>query len=264
MQVRPVGGGIVRIAIQMRADEAAELVAAIDAARVPAETRLGESHFSSRVDALLAVVRGTDPPRPELTVEVGPNVLDDDWSARLEDGSRVPAETLRRLACDCGIVPVVTDDTGKTLDVGRKTRSIPAAIRRALRRRDCGCRFPGCSNEAWIEGHHIRPWLHGGETKLDALISLCRKHHRLVHEGGWTVEACGEDFLFRNPSGIAATPPTIDDGPTALAAHNSSTGLSITHQTNRPAWNGLTPDYPMCAAALSYSPASNQAPDVTH
>ncbi|MCI0517308.1 MAG: HNH endonuclease, partial [Woeseiaceae bacterium] len=31
-------------------------------------------------------------------------------------------------------------------------------------------------------------WVHGGETSLDNLVQLCRRHHRLVHEGGFACE----------------------------------------------------------------------------
>ena len=68
-----------------------------------------------------------------------------------EVGDGVSAEVSRRLLCDCGVVPVL-EERGKTIDVGRKTRTIPAALRRALEMRDQGCRFPGCSNRRWLDG----------------------------------------------------------------------------------------------------------------
>ncbi|MCI0516676.1 MAG: HNH endonuclease, partial [Woeseiaceae bacterium] len=72
--------------------------------------------------------------------------------------------------------------------IGRKSRVIPPAMRRALRARDDGCRFPGCTNTFYIDGHHIEHWANGGETSLDNLVQLCRHHHRLVHEGGFACE----------------------------------------------------------------------------
>jgi hypothetical protein len=77
---------------------------------------------------------------------------------------------------------------GEPLSVGRKTRSIPPALCRALRRRDRGCRFPGCENHRFVDAHHIEHWARGGETSMDNLVLLCRTHHRLVHEGGYFVE----------------------------------------------------------------------------
>ena len=103
-------------------------------------------------------------------------------------GPAIPIETVRRLGCDSSIVTIVDKDDGEPLDVGRRTRSIPPALRRALNSRDRGCRFPGCTHTRYVDGHHIHHWADGGETKLANLVSLCRFHHRQVHEGGLTVE----------------------------------------------------------------------------
>ena len=110
----------------------------------------------------------------------------------LEDGTRVSAETSRRLSCDASVVRLTEApyDSGqgvaRVLDAGRKTRTIPPAIRRALETRDRGCRFPGCGLR-FTDAHHVRHWADGGETKLENLILLCRFHHRLVHEEGYRV-----------------------------------------------------------------------------
>ncbi|MCH8134505.1 MAG: DUF222 domain-containing protein [Proteobacteria bacterium] len=101
---------------------------------------------------------------------------------------KVPAGTSRRIACDCSLIKLTEDENGEPLSIGRKSRSIPPAIHRALRARDHGCRFPGCTNTQFIDGHHIRHWADGGETRLDNLVQLCRRHHRLVHEGGFGCE----------------------------------------------------------------------------
>jgi hypothetical protein len=80
-------------------------------------------------------------------------------------------------------------------------------MRRALASRDGGCRFPGCENRRWIEGHHLRHWAQGGETSLDNLVQLCSHHHRLVHEGGFRVSAgTGGAVSFRRPGGRAVRP----------------------------------------------------------
>ena len=76
---------------------------------------------------------------------------------------------------------------GSVLDVGRKTRTVPPAIRRALDHRGGGCRFPGCGLR-FCDAHHIKHWADGGETRLDQLVLLCRRHHRAVHEEGFRVE----------------------------------------------------------------------------
>ena len=58
-------------------------------------------------------------------------------------------------------------------------------MRRALKARDGGCRFPGCANHKFVDGHHIRHWANGGETSVDNLVLLCRHHHHLVYKGGF-------------------------------------------------------------------------------
>ena len=119
----------------------------------------------------------------------------------LAEGPAIAPETARRLACDSSLLQV-SESGGKTMSVGRKTRSVPSALRRALRRRDRGCRFPGCENHRFVDAHHVHHWAHGGETRLDNLVLLCRRHHRLVHEGGYSVERhAGDKLCFRDPWG---------------------------------------------------------------
>ena len=88
------------------------------------------------------------------------------------------------------------------MDVGRKRRTIPARLRKALVARDRGCQFPGCTNHRWVDGHHIQHWLSGGETSLENLVLICRRHHRCLHELGFGL-ARGEDgvLVFTDPQG---------------------------------------------------------------
>ena len=111
--------------------------------------------------------------RATLLVHLAPDILGKHLGGTLEDGSHVPAGTLRRIACDAGLVAVRTDESGHVLDIGRKTRTIPPAIRRALLIRDRRCRFPGCTHTRWLDAHHVEHWAHGGETKLTNLLLLC-------------------------------------------------------------------------------------------
>ena len=97
------------------------------------------------------------------------------------DGVRVSAESSRRLACDAAVVPMTHRD-GEVMGVGRKTRTIPPHIRRALEERDRGCRYPGCGSR-FTEAHHVTHWADGGDTSLANTVLLCRRHHRVVHEG---------------------------------------------------------------------------------
>ncbi len=92
------------------------------------------------------------------------------------------AHTARRLTCDCEIHRIVLDPDGLPLDVGRKMRTFPAYLRKALEIRDGGCVFPGCQKPAgWAEAHHIVHWAHGGTTSLNNAALLCSRHHHDVH-----------------------------------------------------------------------------------
>jgi hypothetical protein len=120
----------------------------------------------------------------------------------LEDGPAVAVETGRRLACDASLVAILEDAKGEPLDVGRKTRTIPPALRRALASRDGGCVFPGCTHKRYVDGHHLQHWADGGKTRLANLVTLCRFHHRAVHEGGMRVERLDDGACrFTRPNG---------------------------------------------------------------
>ena len=145
-------------------------------------------------------------PRPAVSKPAAPSqtVLDEGG------GIHVSAETARRLACDAATVTMQHGARGEILDVGRRTRTISPALRRALASRDGQCRFPGCRNRR-CDVHHLRHWADGGATALDNLLLLCRRHHRSVHEEGYrvTLSATGEATFVR-PDGrpFPAAPPT--------------------------------------------------------
>ncbi len=174
----------------------------------------------------------------------------------LDDGPAIAAEVARRLSCDASVVTIVEDGHGTPLDVGRKTRSIPPALRRALRSRDEGCRFPGCTSRRFVDGHHVRHWSQGGETSLSNLVSLCRRHHRAVHEGGYAVEPTGnaaQPWAFRRPDGtfLSPAPPTLP--PTthdALRRRHAALGLEISPATAVPGWYGERLDLGLALDAL--------------
>jgi hypothetical protein len=152
-----------------------------------------------------APVSGTKAERYQVLLHVDADTLTEDGSglgqSELEDGTRVSAETSRRLSCDAAVVEIGHARDGSVLDVGRKTRTIPPSVRRALEVRDRGCRFPGCGLR-FTDAHHIKHWADGGETRLDNLLLLCNHHHRLLHEEGWKVEwwAAGQ-AAFIDPRG---------------------------------------------------------------
>lgn len=99
------------------------------------------------------------------------------------DGLPVDAETVRRLACDAGVVRMVTGPDSEVLDIGRRTRTVPSAVRRVVDRRDGGCTVTGCdAPPGWCDAHHIVHWADGGPTSVENLRLLCRRHHTAIHE----------------------------------------------------------------------------------
>jgi hypothetical protein len=188
----------------------------------------------------------------QIVVHVDHETLKERSAGRCEyeEGASLAAETVRRHACDCSYVQITEDEQGEPLDVGRKTRSIPPAMRRALMSRDQGCAFPGCTHQKYVDGHHVHHWANGGETKLSNLISLCRFHHRLVHEGGVLVERLDDGaWRFIKPDGESLvsmapgrTKPMQGDWQTMRQAH-ADQGMHIDAHTARTRWRGETMDY---------------------
>ncbi len=273
VSVRPLESGLVRITADLHPDEAALVMKAVEAARhVPAETSVAPSvvaagSLPSRADALVHVAEAflgegsaearLSPERQQVVIELradafGDQGLTPQLRAELEDGTHVPAETFRRVACDCALTAVVTNASGNVVASGRRTRVVSAPLRRALRRRDPCCRFPGCTNRLWLDAHHVRHWAHGGETTLGNVLHLCAIHHGLVHEGGFTVVHDGDELVFRTPDGRviepAPAPPALGPDPVSelVAAQR---GLAIDHETGLAPWDGSAPDYSACVAA---------------
>jgi hypothetical protein len=148
----------------------------VAARRADALAEIAETYMNS------GPVANSTADRYQVVVHVGEEM------AHVEDGPDVSAETSRRIGCDCSVLRVHESEEGEPLSIGRRSRLVPPAIRRALRLRDDGCRFPGCTRKHFLDAHHIEHWSEGGETRLDNLVQLCRQHHRLVHEGGFSCE----------------------------------------------------------------------------
>jgi hypothetical protein len=187
--------------------------------------------------------------RPPVEVVVHISATDLQGVTELGDG--ISAEGCRRLLCDCGVVPMLEDERGQTIDVGRKRRTLPAALRRALESRDRGCRFPGCSNRRFVDGHHIVHWVDGGETSLANTVLLCRRHHRYIHECGFRLEVTGDGLVFRDPKGAVIRPqaqrPDVTTDITDLVDGWLDGPLAVP----LPGWNGERVDYDACISALS-------------
>jgi hypothetical protein len=160
------------------------------------------------------------------------------------------------MSCDASLVTIVDDANGEPLDVGRKTRSIPTALRRALKARDSLCQFPGCTNSRFVDAHHIQHWADGGGTSLSNLVLLCRRHHRFVHEYGYTIARSNGRFEFMRPDGrlVRIAPPLngveASQGCRALCESNEKARVEITPSTADSHWSGETLDYDMVLRRL--------------
>ena len=165
-----------------------------------------------------------------------------------DDGLFLSTAAARRIACDAGRVLLYHAPDGSVLDVGRRTRTIPTALRRALEGRDRQrCQFPGCQNRR-CDAHHLVHWADGGATRLENLVLACRFHHRAVHEEGFEVVRTGDGrFEFRRPDGavLPAEAPAARWQGAALAptaARLAAGGIRIGPHTATPQWYGESLD----------------------
>lgn len=234
---------------------------------VSAETRDRAPLVARRVDALgrlaesflkngPAVLHGGE--RYQIVVHVDAQTLREGVAGRceLEDGPSLAVETARRLACDASMVSVVENEQGDPLNIGRKSRTVPPAIRRALNARDRGCRFPGCSNTRYVDAHHVHHWAQGGETKLSNLALLCRFHHRQVHEGRVVIQTLDDGALrFLKPDGESfdSVPPDHTQPLWEwwqLSATHRQRGIHIEEGTASTLWRGESMDYGLAVEVL--------------
>lgn len=227
------------------------------ARRADALAQITESFLAHGAEALA----GGD--RHQIVVHVDAGTLQESSAGaaggcRIEEGPSIPTETARRLACDSSIVAIVEDARSEPLDVGRKTRTIPPALRRALNARDRGCRFPGCSNKRYVDAHHIRHWADGGETKVSNLVTLCRFHHRKVHEGRVAIQFLNDGGLrFVHQDGHAFESP-YPAGPGSggdaawqqLVISHRERGLKIDRNTAATLWRGERMDHGLAVEVL--------------
>ena len=190
------------------------------------------------------------PDRQLVTIHVEEAVLRDEVAegrCELEEQTGVPPETARRIACDASLIEITEDADGQPLKLGRKSRTVSTALRRALVARDRGCRFPGCTNQRFLDAHHIKHWLNGGLTDLDNLVLLCRRHHRFLHEYGYSMLRVDGALEFHRADGrlVPEMPPAIETerGCERLQQAHEKAGLAINHRTGDCHWSGAAMDY---------------------
>ena len=201
--------GLVRVDGLLDAEGGATLKTALQPFMKPIKD--DERSFGQRQhDALIELCRqrGGDKrdgagPRPQLIIRASLDTLAGIPGAaagELEGGGTVPAATVQRYACDSAISRI-TGRSELDYELSHATRTIPPSTRRALEARDRHCVFPGCGRPLnWCDGHHLVWWTKGGPTTLPNLALLCRQHHRMVHEEGWTLERKEGRWIARPPA----------------------------------------------------------------
>ena len=170
----------------------------------------------------------------------------------------MPPQTAKRLSCDASVVTVLEDEQGRVLNIGRRTRTVPPAISRALAIRDRTCRFPGCCEARYVDAHHIQHWADGGATSLDNLVTLCRYHHRQLHAGSFSIRVAKTDgeqrLIFSTPGGRAIESSFFPQF-SRVSAETSAGALSagapdVDAGTGVTRWQGEACDYGMAVEAL--------------
>ena len=251
--------GSLRVEARLSSDDGRAFLDALESARSQIRTEARESvdeggsaeppepllgDVATNADALALIAESflatgpkerAGPQRRQLVVHVDAATLanDDPGCSELEHGPGISAETARRLGCDASL-QVLVKRGKQALYLGRKTRSLSPALNLALRERDRGCRFPGCNHRRWVDAHHIIPWALGGRTNPENLVLLCRRHHRLIHEGGFSVSGnANEELVFRDPRGerLANSPQPPPGSWQGLTERNRAAGHAIDHDT---------------------------------
>jgi len=196
--------GLMRFTVEVPIEDGELIVRALDCAVAAGEVTTdvdpdavaeskGTAWRAQQADALVAVVKayldgGSDGEGGSTADHYQVVVHADAQSLTGAAGhADLPIDTVKRLLCDGSLVLVAEDAGGNPLDVGRKQRTVSTPLRRALYARDRGCTFPGCHRKRYLAGHHLRHWIHGGETNPDNMTLQCSHHHRLLHEGGFSI-----------------------------------------------------------------------------
>jgi hypothetical protein len=204
--------GILRLTVEVPIEDGELIIRALDCAVASGEVgadvdpdAIGESKSAAwsaqQADALVAVAKaylgGGHGDGESATADRYQVVVHTDAKSLTRGVGRadLPIDTVKRLLCDCSLVTVAEDADGHPLDVGRKQRAVSTPLRRALYARDRGCTFPGCHRTRYLDGHHLKHWIDGGETNPGNLTLLCTHHHRLLHEGAFSVVNEADDTL---------------------------------------------------------------------
>jgi len=188
----PVGGAAVRSALEPLAG--------------PSGQHDDRNREQRMADALIELASGGKPAELQVTTTVETlKGLAGAIAGEMEFAMPLSSATVQRLACDCSVMRVILDGRSMVIDVGRSKRLVGSALRKVLAARDKHCQWPACERPAsWCDGYHLVHWIDGGETNLDNCVLLCKRHHRMVHEGDWK--------LIKVDGRIVTVAPTITFG----------------------------------------------------
>ncbi|HET7420468.1 MAG TPA: DUF222 domain-containing protein [Candidatus Dormibacteraeota bacterium] len=180
----PVGGAVVRAALEPLAR--------------PSGAHDDRTLDKRNADALVELASGGKPAGVQITATLETlQGLPGAAAGEMDRSAPVSSATTQRLACDATITRVLLSQDSLVVDVGRSKRVVDGALRTALTVRDKHCQWPECERPAsWCDGHHLVHWINGGETNLENCMLLCKRHHRMVHEGGWQIVKTDEGEIF--------------------------------------------------------------------
>lgn len=198
---------------QLDPEDGAALMRAVDAL-VRDDTALRDLD-RARARALVELTASSGesaPGRPTVLVSVDDSTLSGSEGAEtiatLEPDGIIGADAARRLSCDASIQPIHKAREGSITGIGRASRTVPPWLRRVVEHRDGGrCTFPGCGRDRYLDCHHIVHWSQGGTTDTHNMLLTCWTHHKLLHEGGWSLRGpAGPHVTWLRPDGTPFEP----------------------------------------------------------
>jgi hypothetical protein len=221
VRLSPLENGMLRLSGQLDPEAGAVLTAALDPLSAPnpshanggRDARPGDRR---RAEALIEICRraaaaggaapaaagGAAPATTKAQVVV--TMEFDRLAGAVRGAGHTPAGTLlspqsvRKLACDASIIPMVLGSQSQPLDVGRTKRLVTPALLAALWARDKACTYPGCGRPPqWTDAHHVKHWIEGGPTALLNLALLCAHHHTVVHRHDLTATVTARDVTWQ-------------------------------------------------------------------
>ncbi len=180
----PIGGAVVRNTLEALAQ--------------PSGAHDDRTREQRLADAAVELAGGGKPANLQITATIETLLgLAGAAAGEMEFSLPIASTSVQRFACDCSVTRVLLSQDSLPIDLGRSRRVIDGALSKALKIRDQHCRWPGCERSAsYCDGHHLVHWIHGGPTDLDNLVLLCRRHHRMVHEGDWQLVKTDDDKII--------------------------------------------------------------------